>query len=201
MIVKDLEDLSEHMTTAHKKPEATIKCNQCDSICQDRKELNKHMRKDHETYKPCLKFKDDKCEAIDCRFRHIKLKVNEEICYKCGYICTSKTNIINHIKDAHGNEICHKSVSNQCSRSREQCLYKHPIQETTPRSQKQGFWPGLNPPLHSPTVGMLNMSENIQNKLQVQKPQVIKPLQVNILEMIPQIVAQVLVILTQQANP
>ena len=93
-----------------------------------------------------------------------------------------------------------KYVTNQCSRSSEQCVYKHQIMETPPKSQQQGFWQGLSPPLHSPTAGMFNMSEHIQKKLQNQKPQVTNPLQVNLLKMIPQIVAQVLIILTQQTN-
>ena len=72
--------------------------------------------------------------------------------------------------------------------------------DTPQKPQQQGFWPGLSPPLHSPTAGMFNMSEHIQNQLKIQKPQVTNPLQVNVLELIPQIVAQVLIILTQQTN-
>ena len=91
--------------------------------------------------------------------------------------------------------------SNQCGRSSAQCICKHQTKDTSQQhQQQQGFQQGPNPPLHSPAAGMLNMSEHIQNKLNLQSPQAMRPLQVNILEMIPQIVAQVLTVLTQQAT-
>ena len=181
--------------------ENPYKCNLCEQICQYMKDINSHMIKDHQTYKPCVKFEANKCgEASKCRFRHIKLKESEEICYKCGQICTSKTDIINHIKDIHGNEVCHIFLSNQCSRSSAQCIYKHHTKDTLPKSQQKVFWQGPNPPLHSPPVGMLNMSEHIQNQFQVQTPHVPNPLPVNILQMIPQLVSQVLIALIQQTK-
>ena len=201
---RNLDDLAKHMNFVHtnsqdvEEHEDTIKCNQCEKICQDREDLNNHIMKDHKTYKPCIKFAVDKCQETKCRFPHVKLKGKEEICYKCGHMCTSKTDLINHIKDNHGNEICHKFLSNQCGRSSAKCIFKHQTKDTSQQHQR-GFQQGPNPPLHSPAAGMLNMSEHIQNKLQIQSPQATRPIQVNILEMLPQIVAQVLTILTQQA--
>ena len=68
---------------------------------------------------------------------------------------------------------------------------------TPPTHDQQDFQEGPTPQLHSPRVGMPTMSELIQNQQRIQNPQVTKTLPVNILDMIPQIVSQVLVALTQ----
>ena len=142
-----------------------------------------------------------------CRFPHIKPQQGQEVCYQCGNIFMSKTDLINHIKTQHGMVICHKFLRNECSHSSDECIFTHKTMPNAAksshapnRSQQQGFWQAPIPPLHSPTSPMLNMSEHIQNKLQIQSPQGRHPLQVNILEMIPQIVSQVLILLTQQAS-
>ena len=66
------------------------------------------IREDHKTYKPCDYFAEDKCELdSNCRYYHIKLKQGDHICFKCANKNTSKREIMNHIKDTHGNTICH----------------------------------------------------------------------------------------------
>ena len=127
-------------------------------------DLNGHIKETHKTHKPCNKFPGNRCEYDDdeCRYRHIILQQGEHICYKCGEITTSRTNIMNHIKEIHGNILCHKFLLNKCTYF-SRCLYSHsgtpgqcvertPAREmVTPSAPLEEDFPSL--PTSSPMVG------------------------------------------------
>ena len=101
------------------------------------------------------------------------------------------------------NERCYKFLQNQCGRSSEDCLFTHQTapnvrpSPTPPTQDQQDFQQGPTPQLYSPRVDMPTISERIQNQQRIQNPLVAETLPVNIQDMIPQIVSQVLVALTQ----
>ena len=195
---RDLDDLAQHMTMTHKNQESTIKCNQCEKPLKNKQDLKEHITTVHWSYKPCTNYKTDSCSATPCRFNHIKLQINQEICYNCGKLYSSKSDIINHIKTHHGNTMCHKFMQNKCDRSGEECIFNH---NTIAQPPKQLDFQTHNiNPLHSPGPGMQNMSEHIQNQWQTKSPQIKDSLQMNFIQMIPQLVAQILTALTVEMN-
>ena len=64
---------------------------------------------------------DDEC---DCRL--IVLDQGEHICFKCGHIETSTTELFKHITKKHGDVPCHKFQTNQCNFGA-QCLFSHKV--------------------------------------------------------------------------
>ena len=85
-------------------------CNICDSIFSSKNDFNRHINKTHKTHKPCNKFPENRCEYDDdkLRYRYIILQQGEHIRNICGEITTSRTDIINHMKEIHGSTVCHK---------------------------------------------------------------------------------------------
>ena len=198
---KDLDALAKHMNMAHIKESDLIKCNQCGKSMIDKTKLREHLNESHPSYKPCTKYKTDSCNETMCRFSHIKLQPNQDICYKCGTIYLSKKDLINHIKKQHGNIVCHKFIQNQCDRSSEDCIFSHRPENVDKQTNIHQDFPQGHPiPLHSPLTNITNMSEHIQSQLQLQSPQMKEPHQVHIMNMIHQIVAQVVTALTMHLN-
>ena len=200
---RNIGDLSNHMDITHdKNEEILVKCNHCGKGCKDKEEIKTHIFYDHQTYKPCKKYGIGTCEARRCRFNHIKLQGKNEICFKCGEQFESKTDLINNIKSIHGNTICHKFLENKCDRNSEECIFSHSIttQGVPSRVIQQDFHRTPPPPLHSPGRGMPNMSTHIQNQQQKKDTQAIPPRVMNIVDMIPQIVSQIIQALTVQIS-
>ena len=190
-------ELDTHIIEHHK----SLKCNQCGESIVDRNKLKEHMIESHKSYKPCTKYKNDNCNEVPCRFNHIILQANEEICYRCETRFRSKTDLIKHIKEQHGNIVCHKFIQNKCERSSEECIFSHctkDFKRQAPLNIQQDFPQSSPIPLHSPHIKVSNMSTKIQSQLQLQSPQVKGPYQVDVMNMIPQIVAQVVAALTMQ---
>ena len=97
----DLEE--DNLNTDSTANAEMYRCKFCDNSFNTRRELNRHTTDDHKSYKPCKNFHNDSCDFDDdCRFNHIKLNGSQSICYKCGNITSSKTLLMNHIKEAHG---------------------------------------------------------------------------------------------------
>ena len=166
---------------------------------KDKDEIKSHIFIEHKTYKPCTKYGAGNCDSSMCRFYHIKLHSKNDICFKCGKIFESKTELINHIKTVHGNTICHKFLENKCERNSEDCIFSHKINATqmiSPNIQ-QDFRQSPPLPLHSPAIGMLNMSTHIQNQ-QRRNSQGKTPTLETMMELIPQIVSQVVQAITIQ---
>ena len=112
-----------------------IICDLCNKQISKRRELTNHLISDHKSKKPCDGFREDRCDLDDeCRFRHIKLKQGEEICYKCGKIFQSKRDLLSHIEQIHGHEICHRYLRNECTARR--CLFTH-SRPTTSSAQER----------------------------------------------------------------
>ena len=121
------------------------KCNNCDLNFLTKTHLNEHIKVKHRSFKPCIKFKDNKCEFdSDCRFNHIKLGDTEFICYRCGDISKTKHTLLLHIKEYHGSIKCVKFVNNQCKFTSERCIYNHETNTSTPNLEesvnKQDFY-------------------------------------------------------------
>ena len=86
----------------------------------------KHISESHKTFQPCNKFQNNTCEYDeDCRYRHVKIKENEHLCYKCGETFTNKTLLMKHIKEAHGDIPCLKYIKGECRFSESSCFFRH----------------------------------------------------------------------------
>ena len=123
-------DLDEHIESEHKqfnhKSNNTLKCNICKSRFKTKDEIIVHIAESHKSHKPCDLFAEDNCDLdVKCRYKHIKLQEGEHNCYKCGHISKSKRYMMNHVKEKHGHEICHKFIEGKCSYSR--CLFSHKV--------------------------------------------------------------------------
>ena len=109
-------------------------CSSCSVTCASKNILNTHILEHHKTHKPCINFAVGTCEyKEECRFRHIKLKEKELICYKCGKIVTTVKALMRHIKEKHGSEPCKKYALNECARGA-QCWYSHNMLQAHSRS-------------------------------------------------------------------
>ena len=88
---RNREDLVNHISRAH-GIKIQEKCNQCGDKFETQRELSRHIKENHKGHKPCHYFKEDRCDfdTDECRFKHIKLKHGEHICYTCGLIFISR---------------------------------------------------------------------------------------------------------------
>ena len=74
---RDLDDLSRHMSMAHKSQDSIfIKCNHCEKALKDKTELKYHISS-HWSYKPCTKYQTDNCNTRPCRFNNTKLNAGQ----------------------------------------------------------------------------------------------------------------------------
>ena len=115
------DQLIEHLENKHEK----YICNTCNIACASENDLNKHILEEHRSHKPCRDFATISCTyKSECRYRHIKLKENQHICYTCGVKTSTLKDLMVHIKDAHGSQPCTKFVKGQCDRQ-SRCWYSH----------------------------------------------------------------------------
>ena len=122
---KSRDNLVKHISKAH-GIQVQEKCNHCDNNFETVRDLNRHITENHKSHKPCYYFKEDRCDLDDeCRFKHIKLKHGEQICYTCGKIFKIKNEMLSHIIEKHGNTVCHRFLKNECTVRR--CLFSHKI--------------------------------------------------------------------------
>ena len=126
------DSLLEHIRVTHElQGKVPSKCSQCSSSFSTKKELTNHIKDYHKTHKPCDYFAEDRCnfDEDECGFCHIKLNQGEYICYKCGKIFKSKRDMMKHIEEIHGNDICHRFLNNECRVKR--CFFSHNIHTAT----------------------------------------------------------------------
>ena len=111
--------------------DSQITCDLCHKSFITKKELSNYMPSEHKSHKPCDYFKEDKCDlnSDECQYNHIKLRPGQEICFKCGTQFTSKRDMLKHIGEEHGHEICHRYLQNKCTVRR--CLFNHNISNAT----------------------------------------------------------------------
>ena len=97
------DQLLEHLETKH---ENHI-CNTCNIGCTSKNALNKHIAENHKSHKPCRDYATNSCDyESQCKYRHIRLKENEQICYTCGERTKALKDLMTHIKDTHGSQPC-----------------------------------------------------------------------------------------------
>ena len=120
-----VQPLAEHMKNLHKVEKEIIKCKHCELGFESKPEIKNHMKEAHKSYKLCRNFPHNRCEYdTECSFRHIILEQGKHICYRCGKISNSKTEMMKHVKETHGNIICKKFLQNECNFG-SRCLFKH----------------------------------------------------------------------------
>ena len=162
------DQLLEHLEKKHDKHI----CNSCNIACISKNELKKHIGESHRSHKPCRDYATNSCEYAECRFRHIKLRENEHICYKCGVRSSTIKDLMMHIREIHGSEPCTKFAKGECDRNL-RCWYSHSRLPT--RAQKQSYsqedfreGPTARRPVidtRSPTRAQVHqVSENIQKQ-------------------------------------
>ena len=211
---KEIYGLASHIEKDHKNEinqsheinsGSKYKCNRCASSFTTKRELTTHIKEKHKTYKPCDYFIETRCELDDdCNFYHVILAQGQHICYTCGDIFKSKRDLINHIKEKHGNTVCYKFLQNKCTVRR--CFFKHIIQsapnvgktsEAPPAPTYQDF-PSL--PTTGPVVwnqvaakdtqprDLPHLLDGTQNKNKALEAQVLQTLT----QMMPQITQQLM---------
>ena len=116
------EQLLKHISASHAKHI----CNTCNITCNSKTELKTHIVNSHKSHKPCRNYARGLCEHEneECQFKHLILQRGEYICYKCGKIFKTQTDLMNHIKIAHGNEACLKLQSGECQHGN-RCIFTH----------------------------------------------------------------------------
>ena len=105
------DQLIDHLETKHEK----YICNTCNIACMSKNELSKHIVQNHKSHKPCRDFAANSCEyRSECRYKHIKVQKNEQICYTCGEKTQTIKDLMIHIKETHGSQSCTKFSRGQC---------------------------------------------------------------------------------------
>ena len=165
-------------------------CNSCNVTRSTKNGMNTHIIENHKSHKPCINYPSCEYDG-ECRYKHIKLKENEHICFKCGVIVTSVKDLMKHIKETHGSEPCNKFAQNNCARG-SRCWFSHSrLQHNSQKGaivEDQGFHITPTRRLYSSVVGAQTSHQNTQ------------VLTEQILKMIPQIVTQVVTALSPQMN-
>ena len=208
----EFSDLASHMEKVHKNEfnhshyrnsGPTFKCIRYASNFTTKKELTTHIKEKHISYKPFDYFMESRCDLDDyCNFHHVKLAQGEQICYTCGDCFKSKRDLINHIKEKHGNIVCYKFLQNKCTVRR--CFFEHIIQsapnvaktpESPPAPTDQDFpcLPTIRPVVWSQVAAedtqaqdLPNLLKGTQNKNKTLEAQVFQTLT----QMVPQITQQ-----------
>ena len=104
--------------------EESHQCTKCDLAFRTRNNLNKHMKEEHWSHKPCKNFQENNCDFdSDCMFNHIKIAKNEHICFKCGTIFNSLHEMMKHIKEVHPTP-CYKNRTGKCTFG-SKCIFSH----------------------------------------------------------------------------
>ena len=177
------DQLLEHLETKHDKHI----CNTCNIACRSKNDLNKHIGESHKSHKPCREFATNSCSyKSECKYRHIKLKHNEQICYTSGKRTVTINDLMTHIKNIHGNQPCTRYAKGQCDRG-SGCWYYHsktPINNSNQSERLQGFQKVL--PAQNLQIQVHNLSEEGRRQIVVQETQKI------VTQMMPELVKQIL---------
>ena len=103
-----------------------LNCKFCDFKTQSKQDLETHKLNTHRSYKPCTKFAKGECTYGDaCIFNHKILSDKDFICYTCGNVFQTKTELLKHIKTVHGHVNCRNFTLNKCRYSSEACFFTH----------------------------------------------------------------------------
>ena len=125
------DQLIDHLERKHEK----YTCNKCNKSCNGKNDLDIHITKEHKSHKPCRNYATDSCDYnSECKFKHIKLKQNEHICYNCGVRTNALKDLMTHIREIHGSQPCTKYAEGKCDRNN-RCWYSHRRSQNTKTSQ------------------------------------------------------------------
>ena len=133
----------------------------------------------------------------ECKYRHIKLKHNQQICYTCGKRTQTIKELMAHIKDVHGSQPCTKYAKGQCDRGRK-CWYNHRktnihLNQSPPTARLEGFQKVISVPY--PQIQVRKLSEEGQRQIVVQESQK------KVTQMMPALVKQILELISGNQTP
>ena len=134
----------DHITELQTKfvfPGDEYKCNFCESLFGSKRQMSRHRKDIHPTYKPCKNI--DTCEFNEsCYFNHDPIPEGLFRCFQCGENFQIKHLMMIHRKNEHeGVKPCQKFITNKCSRG-DNCWWKHEGFQQAP--------PPAAPPQHPP---------------------------------------------------
>ena len=101
---KGLDDMSDLQREAA-NIEPGLTCNTCKKKCKDMAEIRIHRKAEHPNYRPCRNYPgtsaEDRCKFGDkCDWPHLHLSEDSHICWSCGNIYPSKSDLAIH-KEKH----------------------------------------------------------------------------------------------------
>ena len=95
-----------------------------------------HKIASHRTYKPCRNLPN--CQFKDqCLFNHNQIKDNEFICFQCGKIFTSISDLMNHRKATHKKNMCIRFKNKICDFTNDKCWFSHETEESATKENEQ----------------------------------------------------------------
>ena len=160
------------------------RCKWCEQSFSSKRELSSHIKTHHKNFKPCREFAKNRCGYDgDCWFSHVIPDENTHICFQCGNVETTKTLLMNHIKNNHGDILCTNFRNNTCRFSSNACIFSHELPHE---------------PRPNVSSAHLNMETDFPQAWQVQPPdqctdiikKVLSALPMILQQMIPQILPQ-----------
>ena len=99
-------------------------CNLCKKDFVYRIDLNKHMRDNHNNYKPCRNLQS--CVyAPRCRYNHEVYPEGNQVCSECGTVSKSMHELMRHRKAKHKVPLCKNFLRNSCDFSDQDCYHSH----------------------------------------------------------------------------
>ena len=125
-----------------------IPCKTCRQLFPTISEIRSHRKTEHPSYRPCRNFPgtsaEDRCKyGAQCNWKHIELSEGAHICWNCGNIFKSISDLNFHRKQIHNNMGPCKKLNKPggCSRGEEYCLFKHETQVRPEGAQADGAHP------------------------------------------------------------
>ena len=112
--------------------EQGLTCNTCKKHCKDMTEIRTHRKAAHPNYRPCKNYPgtsaEDRCKFGDrCDWPHLHLSGDSQICWTCGNIFSSKSDLAIHRKNIHKSTAPCKyyGLPGGCKRGDEGCHFMH----------------------------------------------------------------------------
>ena len=171
------EELMKHIETDHKKR----RCNFCSQTFETKEGLDKHRRKDHPSFKPCINMSD--CSyGTGCHYSHEPLKKAFR-CYQCGEEFNKSKEMMEHRKKDHEVEDCRSFLKDGKCRYKDTCWWAHPF-------EAEGFWDAPQSPT-PPNRWNTTQSQNIPVK-NVERSTKKEELMMNMMNVMNQLMTQLM---------
>jgi hypothetical protein len=113
--------LRKHMNEKHNESLNTLICNFCKARFSSKREMARHRKDTHFTYKVCMNMAD--CEfQEECFYSHVPIPEGKHRCFQCGVDFESKREMMGHRKKEHEDiKVC---KDKQCKRG-QNCWWRH----------------------------------------------------------------------------